>query len=70
MSEYKRWKHAAWALVFLAACARDSGDEPIEEELDHAHDEDAEPEQAARHANQSQPDAAHTDSDRLASARS
>ena len=43
MSEYKRWKHAAWALVFMAACARDTHDS-LDEELERAHDGDAEPE--------------------------
>ena len=43
MSEYKRWKHAAWALVFMAVCTADTGDEVVEEEPDHAHDEDTEP---------------------------
>ena len=49
MSEYKRWKHVAWALVFMAACTADAGDEVAEEESDHAHDEDAEPAHAADH---------------------
>jgi hypothetical protein len=37
--EYKRRKHATWALVFMvAACASDFGDDVKDEESEHAHD--------------------------------
>lgn len=42
MGEYKRWKHAAWALVLMVASARDASDEPADDDAGHDGDHDSE----------------------------
>ena len=41
MGEYKRWKHATWAVVFmLAGLAMDSEDDTSDDDFEHSHDFD------------------------------